>query len=140
MSIPPLGNLLYKGSTNHDPFPLISQPPHLYYHQNKLLLSSQAMDLSPLHPSWQYLYPSHLLFPYQFTPENYVHWTQNPESHVFSADLPGKPSYNITMPSFPSFLSFMFYFILLLYGIMGIEYGVLLVLFWLLWQVLEKKK
>ena len=24
--IPPLGNLLYKGSTNHDPFPLISQP------------------------------------------------------------------------------------------------------------------
>ncbi|KAL0012364.1 hypothetical protein SO802_007472 [Lithocarpus litseifolius] len=47
------------------------------------------MDLSPLHPSWQYLYPSHLLFPYQFTPENYVHWTQTPESHVFSADLPG---------------------------------------------------
>ncbi|KAI4298671.1 hypothetical protein L6164_032203 [Bauhinia variegata] len=32
---------------------------------------------------------SHLLFPYHFTPENHVHWTETPESHVFSADIPG---------------------------------------------------
>uniref|UniRef100_A0A2N9F053 SHSP domain-containing protein n=1 Tax=Fagus sylvatica TaxID=28930 RepID=A0A2N9F053_FAGSY len=47
------------------------------------------LSVSAFYPSWQYLYPSHLLFPYHFTPENYVHWTQTPESHMFSADLPG---------------------------------------------------
>ncbi|KAF7840637.1 15.4 kDa class V heat shock protein [Senna tora] len=49
------------------------------------------MDLpspQPLLP-WQYLYPSHLLFPYNFIPQNYVHWTQTPNSHIFSADIPG---------------------------------------------------
>ncbi|KAL2341268.1 hypothetical protein Fmac_009208 [Flemingia macrophylla] len=38
---------------------------------------------------WQYRISSHLLFPYNFIPQNYVHWTQTPESHIFSADIPG---------------------------------------------------
>ncbi|MED6147084.1 hypothetical protein PIB30_040711 [Stylosanthes scabra] len=38
---------------------------------------------------WQFLLPSHLLFPYDFIPENYVHWTETPDSHIFSADIPG---------------------------------------------------
>ncbi|OVA06088.1 Alpha crystallin/Hsp20 domain [Macleaya cordata] len=29
------------------------------------------------------------LFPSFITPENYVHWTETPESHVYTADLPG---------------------------------------------------
>ncbi|XP_057962030.1 15.4 kDa class V heat shock protein [Malania oleifera] len=41
------------------------------------------------HPSWPFLFTSPLLFPFQFTPENYVHWTETPEAHIFSADLPG---------------------------------------------------
>ncbi|KAG6641657.1 15.4 kDa class V heat shock protein [Carya illinoinensis] len=47
------------------------------------------MELPALNPSLQYLYPTHLLFPYHFIPANYVHWTETPESHIFSADLPG---------------------------------------------------
>ncbi|KAI4295879.1 hypothetical protein L6164_035877 [Bauhinia variegata] len=35
------------------------------------------------------LFPSHLFLPCHFTPENYVHWTETPESHIFSADIPG---------------------------------------------------
>ncbi|BAT87449.1 15.4 kDa class V heat shock protein [Vigna umbellata] len=38
---------------------------------------------------WQYCISSHLLFPYNFTPQNYVHWTETPQSHIFSADIPG---------------------------------------------------
>lgn len=38
---------------------------------------------------WQYLVPSNLLFPYNFTPQNYVHWTETPQSHLFSAAIPG---------------------------------------------------
>ncbi|MED6143894.1 hypothetical protein PIB30_009967 [Stylosanthes scabra] len=38
---------------------------------------------------WQFLLPSNLLFPYDFIPENYVHWTETPDSHIFSADIPG---------------------------------------------------
>ncbi|KAJ1428749.1 HSP20-like chaperone [Sesbania bispinosa] len=38
---------------------------------------------------WHYLLPHNLLFPYNFIPENYVHWTETPESHIFSADIPG---------------------------------------------------
>ncbi|KAI3440140.1 SHSP domain-containing protein [Psidium guajava] len=40
-------------------------------------------------PSWSHLFTSPLLSPYHFIPENYVHWAQTPECHVFSADLPG---------------------------------------------------
>ncbi|KAK9267297.1 hypothetical protein L1049_009720 [Liquidambar formosana] len=40
---------------------------------------------SPMH----FLFTSPLLFPYQFIPENYVHWTETPESHIYSVDLPG---------------------------------------------------
>ncbi|CAB4275805.1 unnamed protein product [Prunus armeniaca] len=46
------------------------------------------MELPALHP-YQYVFPSHLLYPYHLAPENYVHWTETPESHIFSADLPG---------------------------------------------------
>lgn len=39
--------------------------------------------------SYQYVFPSHLVYPYHLNPENYVHWTETPECHIFSADLPG---------------------------------------------------
>ncbi|KAI9197993.1 hypothetical protein LWI28_011335 [Acer negundo] len=38
---------------------------------------------------WHYVFNSPTHFSYPITPENYVHWTQTPESHIFSADLPG---------------------------------------------------
>ncbi|KAL1358513.1 hypothetical protein HN51_003773 [Arachis hypogaea] len=48
------------------------------------------MEFSASHSvPWQFLLPSHLLFPYDFIPENYVHWTETPDSHIFSADIPG---------------------------------------------------
>lgn len=48
------------------------------------------MDFPAFQPSpWHLLFTSPLLFPHQFNPENYVHWTQTPQSHIFSADLPG---------------------------------------------------
>ncbi|KAK7303288.1 hypothetical protein RJT34_14191 [Clitoria ternatea] len=49
------------------------------------------MDFPASHHSvpWQYLVPSHLLFPYNFIPQNYVRWTETPQSHIFSADIPG---------------------------------------------------
>ncbi|XP_010052831.2 15.4 kDa class V heat shock protein [Eucalyptus grandis] len=40
-------------------------------------------------PSWSHLFASPLLSPYDFIPENYVHWAQTQECHIFSADLPG---------------------------------------------------
>nr|GMD91773.1 15.4 kDa class V heat shock protein [Ipomoea batatas] len=40
---------------------------------------------SSLHSFFNY----HLLSPHHFLPENYVHWRQTPESHIYSADLPG---------------------------------------------------
>lgn len=36
-----------------------------------------------------YLLASAHLFPYHYIPQNYVHWTQTPESHIYSADIPG---------------------------------------------------
>ncbi|KAL3519476.1 hypothetical protein ACH5RR_017625 [Cinchona calisaya] len=49
------------------------------------------MEYSTFHPSsWNSYFTSPLLFPnYNFIPENYVHWTETPESHIYSADLPG---------------------------------------------------
>ncbi|KAL3522020.1 hypothetical protein ACH5RR_014854 [Cinchona calisaya] len=47
------------------------------------------MEYSTFHPSWNSYFTSPLLFPYRFIPENYVHWTETPESHIYSADLPG---------------------------------------------------
>ncbi|KAM7525226.1 hypothetical protein LguiA_015128 [Lonicera macranthoides] len=48
------------------------------------------MEFSTFNPSsWHSLSTSPLLFPYPFVPENYVHWTETPESHIYSADLPG---------------------------------------------------
>ena len=48
------------------------------------------MDFSPFQPSsWHFLFTSPLLVSYHFTPDNYVHWTETPESHIYSANLPG---------------------------------------------------
>ncbi|KAL2523991.1 15.4 kDa class V heat shock protein [Abeliophyllum distichum] len=48
------------------------------------------MELPTLHPSYRNsFFPSPHLFPYHFIPQNYVHWTQTPESHIYSAHLPG---------------------------------------------------
>ncbi|KAE8700471.1 15.4 kDa class V heat shock protein [Hibiscus syriacus] len=44
-----------------------------------------ANQLSPLH----YFLASPGLFSNQIVPENYVSWTETPEAHVYSADLPG---------------------------------------------------
>ncbi|KAK8488251.1 hypothetical protein V6N13_120059 [Hibiscus sabdariffa] len=44
-----------------------------------------AYQLSPLH----YLLTSPALFSNQLVPENYVSWTETPEAHVYTADLPG---------------------------------------------------
>ncbi|GAA0186932.1 chaperone [Lithospermum erythrorhizon] len=45
------------------------------------------MEVSPVYQSSFFISP--LLFPYHFVPENHVHWTQTPQSHIYSADLPG---------------------------------------------------
>uniref|UniRef100_A0A5B7BLQ5 Putative 15.class V heat shock protein n=1 Tax=Davidia involucrata TaxID=16924 RepID=A0A5B7BLQ5_DAVIN len=48
------------------------------------------MESSTFHPSsWHSLFTSPFLFPNYFIPENYVHWTETPASHIYSADLPG---------------------------------------------------
>ncbi|KAK6124469.1 hypothetical protein DH2020_041790 [Rehmannia glutinosa] len=48
------------------------------------------MEIPAFHPySRNYFFPSTYLFPYHFNPQNYVHWTQTPESHIYSADIPG---------------------------------------------------
>ncbi|KAM1762737.1 hypothetical protein ACFX12_005344 [Malus domestica] len=49
---------------------------------------SNAMEIPAIHP-YQSVFPSHLIYPYHLVPENYVHWTETPESHIFSADIPG---------------------------------------------------
>ncbi|KAE9599054.1 putative small heat shock protein HSP20 [Lupinus albus] len=36
----------------------------------------------------EFLSPSHFV-PYNFIPQNYVHWTETPQSHIFSANIPG---------------------------------------------------
>ncbi|XP_017605242.1 15.4 kDa class V heat shock protein [Gossypium arboreum] len=38
---------------------------------------------------YHYLLPSPALFSNQLLPESHVNWTQTPEDHVYSADLPG---------------------------------------------------
>ncbi|CAI9772886.1 unnamed protein product [Fraxinus pennsylvanica] len=48
------------------------------------------MELPNLHPSyWNSFLPSPRLFPYHFVPQNHVHWTETPESQIYSANLPG---------------------------------------------------
>ncbi|XVF87712.1 hypothetical protein PTKIN_Ptkin18bG0142600 [Pterospermum kingtungense] len=38
---------------------------------------------------WPYLLTSPALFSNQLIPENHVHWSETPESHIYSVDLPG---------------------------------------------------
>ncbi|KAG8385725.1 hypothetical protein BUALT_Bualt03G0075100 [Buddleja alternifolia] len=49
------------------------------------------MEVPAFYPySRNYFFPStSYLLPYHFIPENYVHWTQTPDSHIYSADIPG---------------------------------------------------
>ncbi|KAJ4981310.1 hypothetical protein NE237_032147 [Protea cynaroides] len=48
------------------------------------------MEFSNFQPSsWHFLFNAPLLFPPFFRQKNYVHRTETPESHIYSADLPG---------------------------------------------------
>ncbi|KNA22011.1 hypothetical protein SOVF_038010 [Spinacia oleracea] len=50
------------------------------------------MEISQFHfhpYSWDILYNPYMLLPYYQMPENHVHWRETPDSHVYSADLPG---------------------------------------------------
>ncbi|XP_058093979.1 15.4 kDa class V heat shock protein [Magnolia sinica] len=51
------------------------------------------MELNPVQPAtWSFLLSSPFIFPpYNniLTVQNYVHWTETPESHLFSVNLPG---------------------------------------------------
>ncbi|XP_042757798.1 15.4 kDa class V heat shock protein isoform X2 [Lactuca sativa] len=52
----------------------------------------KEMQFSTFQPSLQSFFTSPLLFPYPFIPENYVRWDrwdETPESHIYSADIPG---------------------------------------------------
>lgn len=63
------------------------------------------MEFPTYQPSpWNYLLTSPSIFSYPIIPENYVHWTQNPESHIFSADLPGKALYTLPPLLFSAFI------------------------------------
>ncbi|PIN21157.1 hypothetical protein CDL12_06158 [Handroanthus impetiginosus] len=54
------------------------------------------MEVPGLNPySNNFFFHPSLLFPHYFIPENYVHWTQTPESHIYSADIPGVRKENI---------------------------------------------
>lgn len=106
---PPLSSEYYHARPTQPPptpTPCIykySEPPQPFIHsasnQNPFLYQSHGissipfhkeMEFSAFHPSsWNSLLTSTLLHPYHFIPENYVHWTETPESHIYSADLPG---------------------------------------------------
>ncbi|KAG9454070.1 hypothetical protein H6P81_006974 [Aristolochia fimbriata] len=48
------------------------------------------MDISLMQSSsWPFFFAAPIIFPSFSTPENYVHWTETPESHIYSVDLPG---------------------------------------------------
>ncbi|KAI3718732.1 hypothetical protein L6452_19614 [Arctium lappa] len=47
------------------------------------------MQFSTFQPSLHSFFTSPLLFPYPFIPANYVHRVETPESHIYSADIPG---------------------------------------------------
>ncbi|KAJ0083141.1 hypothetical protein Patl1_11099 [Pistacia atlantica] len=50
---------------------------------------------------WHYLLTSPAIFSYPIIPQNYVHWTQTPESHIFSADLPASYEDGVLRVSVP---------------------------------------
>ena len=96
-SSPQLAHLsIKKNKTNLPicPFPLT---PYIETNSTRKLQipshNHQTMEFPHSLP-WQYRIPSHLLFPYNSIPENYVHWTETPDSHIFSADIPGKHHLN----------------------------------------------
>ncbi|KAK9155743.1 hypothetical protein Sjap_003223 [Stephania japonica] len=45
------------------------------------------MELFPIYQSLPWHFP--YMAPLSFTPPNYVHWAETPESHIYTADLPG---------------------------------------------------
>ncbi|CAF2070425.1 hypothetical protein Bca4012_087639 [Brassica carinata] len=45
----------------------------------------QRIQLTP----WEYLLSSRALNGYQVSQENHIRWSQTPDSHIFSVDLPG---------------------------------------------------
>lgn len=47
------------------------------------------MEISPYQPYDIRLNHLRLLTSYYRIPENYVHWRETPDSHVYSADIPG---------------------------------------------------
>ncbi|KAL2931453.1 15.4 kDa class V heat shock protein [Bienertia sinuspersici] len=48
------------------------------------------MEISSFQPySWNIFYDPYMFLPYYHIPENYVHWRETPQSHVYSANLPG---------------------------------------------------
>ncbi|KAF8409548.1 hypothetical protein HHK36_005626 [Tetracentron sinense] len=48
------------------------------------------MEFSTFQPSsWPFFFTSPIIFPSYIISENYVHWMETPESHIYSADLPG---------------------------------------------------
>ncbi|XP_022140087.1 15.4 kDa class V heat shock protein [Momordica charantia] len=58
--------------------------------QKSSIRKLSTMEISN-RPSLRNPFPPHLLYPYYHyaIPQNYVHWVQTPDSHIFSADLPG---------------------------------------------------
>ncbi|XP_024004434.1 15.4 kDa class V heat shock protein [Eutrema salsugineum] len=48
------------------------------------------MDFQTIQPTpWEYVLSSRSLNGYQISQENHIRWSQSPESHIFSVDLPG---------------------------------------------------
>ncbi|KAF5763451.1 putative small heat shock protein HSP20 [Helianthus annuus] len=94
----PIGNSIIINQTNHlflhssfVNLVLISQKSHIswFLYQEIICKKGRKMEFSTFNPSWHSFFTSPLLFPYPFVPENYVHWTETPESHIYSADIPG---------------------------------------------------
>ncbi|DAD49750.1 TPA_asm: hypothetical protein HUJ06_032058 [Nelumbo nucifera] len=53
-------------------------------------LEKSEMEFQAFQPSpWPFFFTSPFLFPSYIIPENYVHWTETPEFHIYTADLPG---------------------------------------------------
>ncbi|VVB12151.1 unnamed protein product [Arabis nemorensis] len=48
------------------------------------------MDIQTIQPTpWEYVLSSQSPNDYQISQENHIRWSQSPDSHIFSVDLPG---------------------------------------------------